>query len=89
MNTINVCGVLVFAQPEHIKAVQQQLEGEEGVEVHAATENGRLVVTVEKEDQQQTGDMLNRIQTLDHVISASMVYQYFDQVSDNEWEMAS
>lgn len=89
MITINVCGVLVFARPEYIKAVQEQLEGEDGVEVHAVTDNGRLVMTVEKEDQQQTGALLNRIQTLDHVISASMVYQYFDQVSENEWEMAS
>jgi periplasmic nitrate reductase NapD len=89
MNTINVCGVLVFARPEHIEAVRKKLESEDGVEVHAATEDGRLVVIVEKEDQQQTGDMLHKIQTLDHVISASMVYQYFDQVSENEWEMAS
>lgn len=89
MNTINVCGVLVFAYPKHIKTVQQQLEGEDGVEIHAVTENGRMVVTVEKEDQQQTGELLNRIQTLDHVISVSMVYQYFDKIADNEWEMAS
>lgn len=89
MNTINVCGVLVFSRPEHTEAVQQQLEKEEGVEIHAVTEDGRLVVTVEKEDQQQTGDLLNRMQTLDHVISASMVYQYYDQENENEWEMAS
>ncbi|MBT4889422.1 MAG: chaperone NapD [Rhodospirillales bacterium] len=89
MNTINVCGVLVFAQPRHIKAVQKQLEEEDGVEVHAVTDNGRLVVTIEKEDQQQTGDLLHKFQTLDHVITASMVYQYFDQIAANEWEMAS
>jgi periplasmic nitrate reductase NapD len=89
MITINVCGVLIFAHPKYIKAVQQQLETEDGVEVHAVTENGRLVVTIEKEDQQQTGEVLNRFQTLDHVISASMVYQYFDQIEENEWEMAS
>lgn len=89
MMTINVCGVLVSTRPEHIKTVQQQLEREDGVEIHAITEEGRLVVTVEKEDQQQTGDMLGRIQALDHVVSASMVYQYFDQVTEKEWEMAS
>jgi periplasmic nitrate reductase NapD len=89
MKVINVCGVVVFALPEHVNAVQKNLEKEEGVEVHAITENGRLVLTVEKEDQQQTGDFLHRIQTLDHVISASMVYQYFDQIADNDWEMAS
>ncbi|NOG61570.1 MAG: chaperone NapD [Proteobacteria bacterium] len=89
MNIINVCGVVVFAKPVHLESVQQQLEAEEGVEIHAATEDGRLVVTVEKDDQQQTGDMLHKIQALDHVISASMVYQYFDQETENEREMAS
>ena len=89
MNTINVCGVVVFAKPVHLEAIQKQLEEEDGVEVHAVTDNGRLVVTVEKDDQQQTGDLLHKIQALDHVISASMVYQYFDQVPENEWEMAS
>lgn len=89
MNTINVCGVLIFAHPDHMQDVQQQLEGEDGVEIHAVTDNGRLIVTVEKDDQQQTGDALSRFQTLDHVISVSMVYQYFDKIADNEWEMAS
>ena len=89
MDTINVCGVLVFTQPKYLDDVKLNLEQIEGVEVHAVTGNGRLVVTVEKDDQQQTGDVLNKVQTLDHVISASMVYQYFDQENDNEWEMAS
>ncbi len=89
METINVCGVLVTASPEHLQAVREQLEEESGVEVHATTGEGRMVVTVEKEDQQQTGDMLEKIQTLDHVICASMVYQYFDQEAENKWEMAS
>ena len=89
MNTINVCGVLIFAHPDYMQDVQKQLEGEDGVEIHAVTENGRLIATVEKDDQQQTGDMLSKLQTLDHVISVSMVYQYFDKIADNEWEMAS
>lgn len=89
MMTINVCGVLVSTRPEHIEAVQIQLEKEDGVEIHAVTGDGRFVVTVEKEDQQQTGDVLGRIQALDHVVSASMVYQYFDQETAYEWEMAS
>mgnify|MGYP002621544578 CR=1 FL=1 len=87
MNTINVCGVLVFARPEHTAAVRRELEKEDGVEIHAVTEDGRLIVTIEKEDQQQTGDLLNKMQTLKHVISASMIYQYYEK--ENDWEMAS
>lgn len=89
METINVCGALVYVQPDYKQEVSEQLEQEEGVEVHAVTETGRLVVTIEKDDQQQTGDMLNQIQSMDHVISTSMVYQYFDQEPADQWEMAS
>jgi len=46
------------------------------------TDDGRLVVTVEKDNQQQTGETLNRFEQLDHVLSASVVYQYFDDEND-------
>lgn len=78
METINVCGVLLHVMPAHIAAVRRLIEREPGVEVHAETDDGRLVVTVEKDRQQDTGDTLNRFQTMDHVVCASVVYQYFD-----------
>ena len=78
MSIINICGVLVHTLPEQKDTLKQLLEQEEGVEVHSVTDDGRLVVTVEKNSQEETGDTLNRLQNLDHIISASVVYQYFD-----------
>ena len=78
METINICGVLLHVMPKHISSVRHEIEREVGVEVHAETTDGRLVVTVEKDSQQDTGDTLNRFQTMDHVVCASVVYQYFD-----------
>jgi len=70
--------VLVHALPEQKETLKLQLEKEDGVEVHSMTDDGRLVVTVEKNTQEETGDTLNRLQKLDHIISTSIVYQYFD-----------
>lgn len=78
MSVINVCGVLLHAQPEFSHLVRDNLESEPGVEVHAVTEDGRIVLTLEKETRRQTGEALNDFQTIDHVISTSLVYQYFD-----------
>ena len=86
MTTINVCGVLIHTRTEYAEEVRAKLENEEGVEVHSVTDNGRLVVTVEKKTQQETGDTINDFQELDHVISTSVVYQYFDQEAENEWQ---
>lgn len=83
MSVLNVCGVLVHAQPEFSHAVCTELATEPGVEIHAVTDDGRIVLTLEKETRQQTGDTLTQFQYLDHVLSTSLVYQYFD---DNHQE---
>ena len=85
MSVINICGVLIHTLPEQAETVKQLLEQKQGVEVHAVSENGRLVVTVEKDTREETGETLNYFQNLDHVISASLVYQYFDdEVAEQE-----
>lgn len=86
MKTINVCGVLVRTHAENAQSVRTQLESMEGVEVHEMTKNGQLVITVEKETQQETGDTINRFQELDHVLSTSVVYQYFEPDAASELE---
>lgn len=83
MSVVNLCGVLVHTQPEYIDQVRMGLESESGVEVHAVTEDGRIILTVEKETRRETGDTLTNFQNIKHVLSTSLVYQYFD---DNHQE---
>lgn len=85
MSVINICGVLIHTLPEQAETVKRLLEEKQGVEVHAVSDNGRLVVTVEKDTREETGETLNYFQNMDHVISASLVYQYFDdEVAEQE-----
>ena len=74
----NICGVLVHTRPGNVEDVKSRLAALPGVEVHAATEEGRLVVTVEDTPEHLALDTINDIFQTEGVINASLVYQYTD-----------
>ncbi|HEB99225.1 MAG TPA: glutamate synthase [Thiotrichales bacterium] len=75
---MNISGVLVRSRPEKVFEVRRALEAIEGVEVHAATEDGRLIVTVEEDGDRAMADKVLSLQDLPGVIAASMVYHQFE-----------
>ncbi|HHO69724.1 MAG TPA: glutamate synthase [Gammaproteobacteria bacterium] len=75
---MNISGVLVRARPEKIDSVRAQLERMDGVEVHGANPDGRLVVTVEEDGDRAMADTVVRMQDLPGVIAASMIYHEYD-----------
>ena len=76
--SINICGMLVHTRLENVAAVQNRLEEYQGVEVHNVTDDGRLVVTIEKDDQKEMINTINNINTVKGVLSAAMVYQHHE-----------
>ena len=76
---MSISGVLVHTRPEHIDKVGAALGEIPGVEVHIRTEDGRMVVTVEETPETTGGEAVMAIQRLEGVLSASLVYQNFEQ----------
>lgn len=74
---MNICGVLVHANPAKSDTVATTLRRLDGVEVHAAAD-ARLVVTVEDTDGRAAIDSLAAIHRVDGVIAATLVYHHFD-----------
>jgi nitrate reductase NapD len=74
----NICGVLVHARPSSVEDVRGRLAALPGVEVHAATEEGRVVVTVEDTPEHLAIETISDIFQTAGVINASLVYQYTD-----------
>jgi len=74
---MNVSGVLVHALPELVEVVALRLTACAGVEVHASTQDGRLVVTVEDEESLMF-DTINSFHDIDGVLSISLIYHEFD-----------
>ena len=75
---MNICGVLVQAEPSRQAEVLAALGQIAGVEVHAAGEGGRIVVTAEDTDGSPALNALERIHRLGGVIAASLVYHHFE-----------
>ncbi len=75
---MNISGVLVRVRPERLDEVETALAALAGVEIHARTPDGRLIVTVEAAGDRALGDRLIHIQDLPGVLAASMVYHQFE-----------
>ena len=78
MSDYNICGVMVHAVADKRQQVEALLSSSEGVEVHANSVEGKLVVTVESEDNYYVADTISSFKDIDGVLSASMIYQFSD-----------
>lgn len=75
---MSISGLVVHVPPQRIGEMSQRLEAMEGVEVHTTTEDGKLVVTVDIEDEHKAADTLMDLQKADGVLSASLIYNHFE-----------
>ncbi|MBV5265756.1 chaperone NapD [Pinisolibacter aquiterrae] len=71
---MNVIGVLVHAVPERVSEVEIEIAAMDGVEVHAATGDGRLVVTAVDIGERFASDSLMAMNHVAGVIGTSLVY---------------
>ena len=75
---MNISGVLIHSKIDKSDTVTSQLKTINGVEIHAEKDDGRIIVTVEKESEHDLIETINTLQEIDGVISISMVYHHFD-----------
>jgi nitrate reductase NapD len=84
IDSMNISSVLVNASSELLQQVQKDLAALTGVEVHATTEEGRLIVTIEADSDRAVANMFEEINHLPGVLSASMVYHQYEPDPDEE-----
>ncbi len=61
-----ISGVVLASRPEHLAEVSQALEAITWADVHFSDPKGRLVVTIEAADLDQSADRLKELQRLAH-----------------------
>ncbi|MCL6263821.1 chaperone NapD [Craterilacuibacter sp. RT1T] len=76
---MNVSGVAVRCTPEKRHAVCAAFEAMDGVEIHAATDDGRVVVVIDKDNTREAADAYVALHDVDGVINVSLVYAYADE----------
>lgn len=73
-HAMNISSAVIHARPGLVAVVQTGLTALAGVEVHAISPEGKLIVTIETEDDGSAVAIYERIGQLDGVMSAAMVY---------------
>jgi nitrate reductase NapD len=81
---MNVSSLIVNAQDGQALAVQGLLTQQAGVEIHAISPEGKLIVTIETESDRDTIAAYERISRTDGVLSAAMVYHQIESEPDQE-----
>ena len=75
---MNISGIVVHASPDKTDLVRAQLGKIPGVEVHAASAEGKMVVTIEKPCDREITDIFDEIGKTPGVLSTAMVYHHFE-----------
>ncbi len=81
---MNISSAIVHASPGAVAIVQAGLAAMDGVEVHAVSPEGKLIVTIETEDEGSNAATYQSIGQLDGVMSAAMVYHQSESDPDKE-----
>lgn len=81
----HVSSLVVLTQPALRHRLAEQIGVLEGAEIHAVSDEGKLVVTLEGPSQRPIMDAIDAINALSGVLSAALIYHQFDE-SDAQCE---
>ena len=81
-----ISSAVVQAHPENMEAVKGRLESLDGVEVHATTEKGQMVITLEHETSGEAADAFTKIQLLEGALSASLIFNQNESEPDSVFD---
>lgn len=76
IDELHIAGIVVHARPDGAQRVTAAIAGWHGAEVHAASPDGKLVVTLEAPTSREIASRMEEIQRIEGVLSASLVYQH-------------
>lgn len=85
----HIAGIMVYAHPASLERVRNAISAMTGTEIHAISDAGKLVVTVEAPTSHAIVAQLTCLHQLEGVISATLVYQHnedatamYEEISD-------
>lgn len=81
---LNITSIILGVAPKDAADVSALLKAIDGVEVHAIAEDGRMIVTIESGDEDNTSNTFEMIRQLPGVISAALVYHQYESDPDEE-----
>ena len=76
---VHISSLVVHALPEGLERVTAEIAESTCASVEVQDASGKLVVLLETANQKEVLDQIERINKIDGVISASLIYHHIDQ----------
>lgn len=76
----HVTSLVVHAAPKSLVQVKANISALNGADIHAITDEGKLIITIEGETQKSILDNVEAINALEGVINSSLVYHQVDDL---------
>lgn len=74
---MSICSLLVHTNPDKAGFVQSSLESFPGVEVHGGQNEGKLIVSLDQEGEEDSvADTMSAFRDIDGVLSTVLIYHY-------------
>ena len=83
-DAVHISSLVVHVRPERCAAVRVQIAALDGAEVHAGTEDGKLVVVLETTTEAETLERIAAINDMQGTIAASLIYHEIDADSEEK-----
>lgn len=80
----HISSFIVHCLPDRLENILADVKQMNNVEAHAPSPAGKFVALLESEDEHQILSTINRIQSIDGVLTATMVYHEIDDGTDGE-----
>jgi nitrate reductase NapD len=84
---LHIASLVVHTTPARLARVAESIGAVPSARVHATSENGKLVVTLEAPTDAEMSAHVSQIQRIDGVLSATLVYQCADTLDAMNQEM--
>lgn len=84
---LHIAGIVVHAKAERLDRVRLAIGAIPGAEIHAATAQGKLVVTLEGAHTGEVAAQLSAIHALPGVYGAALVYQHHEDTDSLNQEL--
>ena len=87
LEELHIASLVVHSTPRRRQSVTEAVAALPGAVVHAASDNGKLIVTLEAPAADAMTDLVSAIQHMDGVLCAALVYQCADSLEAMNEEM--
>jgi len=81
---VHISSMVVHVNPDSLQTVKTSIEQLDGAEIHAESEDGKLVVVLETENQGYITDVIEKISNIDFVLSTALVYYQIEHLDPSE-----